>query len=189
MPEALSRSIVHQPPFQIQAPSLMVWSFKSLFHYGYTNTKSLPALFARKGPARDHPAKFSSLAIALATIIIHDIFRTDDADPNKHSSSAYLDLGPLYGHNARQQKTIRTFQDGKIKPDTFAEPRLLGQPPGVCALIVSFNRFHNFVVQQLALINEAGRFSIPVTVDPQNKVSYEKALAKRDNDLFQTGRL
>ena len=93
-------------------------------------------------------------------------------------------LGPLYGHNAEEQKTIRTFQDGKIKPDAFTEPRLLGQPPGVCALIVSFNRFHNYVVQQLALINEAERFSIPVTVDPQNKAAYEKALAKRDERPF-----
>lgn len=129
------------------------------------------------------------MAIALATIIIHDIFRTDDVDPNKHSSSAYLDLGPLYGHNAEQQKTIRTFQDGKIKPDAFAEPRLLGQPPGVGALMVSFNRFHNYVVRQLALINEAGKFSMPMTVNTQDKSAYEKATAKRDNDLFQTGRL
>lgn len=189
MPEASCRSMLPQPPFQIQPPSLMVRSLNNLFSYGYTSAKSFPALFARKGPAHEHPAKFSSLAIALATIIIHDIFRTDDVDPSKHASSAYLDLGPLYGHNAEQQKTIRTFQDGKIKPDSFAEPRLLGQPPGVCALIVSFNRFHNYVVQQLALINEAGRFSIPVTVGPQNKAAYEKALAKRDNDLFQTGRL
>ncbi|OGE48982.1 hypothetical protein PENARI_c024G08716 [Penicillium arizonense] len=171
---AYARSVVpqHAPPAALPDPA-------SIFD----------ALFARKGPAREHPAKFSSLAIAIATIIIHDIFRTDDVDPSKHASSAYLDLGPLYGHNAEQQKTIRTFQDGKIKPDAFAEPRLLGQPPGVCALIVSFNRFHNYVVQQLALINEAGRFSISVTVDPQDKAAYEKALAKRDNDLFQTGRL
>lgn len=125
----------------------------------------------------------------MATIIIHDLFRTDDIDPNRHLSSAYLDLGPLYGHNADQQATIRTYQDGKIKPDAFTESRLLGQPPGVCALLISFNRFHNYAVGQLALINENGRFSIPASVDPANKDAYRKAQAKRDNDLFQTGRL
>ena len=116
-------------------------------------------LFARRGLAKEHPAKFSSIAISLATIIIHDIFRTDDADPNKVASSSYLDLGPLYGHNQDMQNTVRTFKDGKLKPDTFAEPRILGQPPGVGALLVSFNRFHNYVVTQLAEINEGGRFS------------------------------
>jgi linoleate 8R-lipoxygenase/9,12-octadecadienoate 8-hydroperoxide 8R-isomerase len=54
----------------------------------------------------------------------------------------------------------------------------------VGALLISFNRFHNYVVQQLAIINENGRFGIPV-----GKESDPAALAKRDNDLFQTGRL
>jgi hypothetical protein len=117
------------------------------------------ALFARKGLAKEHPAKFSSIAISLATIIIHDIFRTDDLDQNKVASSSYLDLGPLYGHNQSMQDTVRTFKDGRLKPDAFAEPRILGQPPGVGALLVSFNRFHNYVVTQLAEINEGGRFT------------------------------
>lgn len=162
-------------------------------------------LFARKGLAKEHPSKFSSIAISLATIIIHDIFRTDDVDPNKVASSSYLDLGPLYGHNQAMQDTVRTFKDGKLKPDTFAEPRILGQPPGVGALLVSFNRFHNYVVTQLAEINEGNRFTASKL--DKAKVSFrtyitlstllmlsqgldrEKAEAKRDNDLFQTGRL
>lgn len=52
-------------------------------------------LMERKGPAKQHPAQFSSLAIALATVIIHDIFRTDSRDETKLLSSSYLDLGPL----------------------------------------------------------------------------------------------
>lgn len=45
-----------------------------------------------------------------------------------------------------------------------------------------FNRFHNYVVENLALINEGGRFTKPAE-------SNTKAYAKYDNDLFQTGRL
>ena len=71
-----------------------------------------------------------------------------------------------------------------LKPDTFAESRILGQPPGTGALLISFNRFHNYVVQQLAIINENGRFSFPF-----GKESDPAAIEKRDNDLFQTGRL
>lgn len=46
-----------------------------------------------------------------------------------------------------------------------------------------FNRFHNYVVEQLAAINENGRFTKPAEGAP------EKAWKKYDNDLFQTGRL
>ena len=77
---------------------------------------------------------------------------------------------------------MRTFQDGKIKVDCFSEKRLLGFPPGVGVLLISFNRFHNYVVQQLALINESGRFTKP-------KEGMTEAIKKYDNDLFQTGRL
>ncbi|KAL4910014.1 hypothetical protein BDW74DRAFT_165275 [Aspergillus multicolor] len=107
-------------------------------------------LLARRGPAKEHPAKISSMLFHFATIIIHDLFCTDENDPNRVKNSSYLDLGPLYGHSRGEQT----------------------QPPGVCTLIIAFNRFHNFVVTQLARINEAGRFNLP-----------------RDEDLFQTGHL
>ncbi|KAF2152176.1 heme peroxidase [Myriangium duriaei CBS 260.36] len=145
-------------------------------------------LFARRGVAKEHPTKFSSLAISLATIITHDIFRTDDRDPNKVATSSYLDLSPLYGCNEDAQKTVRTYKDGFLKPDTFAEPRVLSQPPGVGALLISFGRFHNYVVSQLAEINEGGRFSLQPS-GATHRLSAEAAAAKRDNDLFQTGRL
>lgn len=82
---------------------------------------------------------------------------------------------------------MRTHRDGKIKADCFAEKRLLGFPPGVGVLLIMFNRFHNYVVEQLALINESERFAKPKEglADEQMK----KAWAKYDNDLFQTGRL
>ena len=75
---------------------------------------------------------------------------------------------------------MRTFKDGKIKADCFSEKRLLGFPPGVGVILIMFNRFHNYVVQQLALINEGGRFTKP---------KQGNSLVKYDNDLFQTGRL
>jgi hypothetical protein len=66
-------------------------------------------------------------------------------------TSSYLDLAPLYGSNWDEQKEIRTFKDGKIKPDCFSEKRLLGFPPGVGVLLIMFNRFHNFIVTNLAV--------------------------------------
>lgn len=111
-----------------------------------------------------------------------DLFQTDPKDGSVSQTSSYLDLGPLYGNNQDEQDAVRTFKDGKLKPDVFSTKRVLGFPPGVGVLLIMFNRFHNYVVENLAQINEGGRFTKP---DESN----EKAYATWDNDLFQTGRL
>ncbi|KAJ5670081.1 uncharacterized protein N7477_005444 [Penicillium maclennaniae] len=160
-------------------------------HYARTVTppaSKARSLLARSGPAKEHPSKISSNLFYLATVIIHDLFHTDEQDSTRLKNSSYLDLGPLYGHNQDQQNQVRTFTDGRLKPDTFPEKRLLTQPPGVCALLVAFNRFHNWLVGELAFINEAGRFSLPTGMT-HDDLGYAEAVAKRDNDLFQTGRL
>lgn len=104
-------------------------------------------------------------------------------------NSSYLDLSPLYGSNEVQQAAVRTFRDGLLKPDAFSEIRLLGMPPGVCAFLICFNRFHNYVAGQLAEINESGRFSIPPGVTSLDTAKFDVAEKKRDEDLFQTARL
>lgn len=88
----------------------------------------------------------------------------------------------MYGNNQDEQNLVRTFKDGKLKPDCFSTKRVLGFPPGVGVLLIMFNRFHNHVVDQLAAINEGGRFTKP-------SESNVEELEKYDHDLFQTGRL
>lgn len=103
-------------------------------------------------------------------------------DRNFSLTSSYLDLAPLYGSSLEECNNMRTFEAGKIKPDCFAEKRLLGFPPGVGVLLIMFNRFHNYAATQLLAINEHGRFS----PKPGNT---DEALKKIDEDLFQTARL
>ncbi|KAI1768174.1 linoleate diol synthase precursor [Hypoxylon sp. FL1150] len=134
---------------------------------------------------REHPNKVSSMLFYLATIITHDLFQTDSRDPNNNLTSSYLDLSPLYGRNSEEQKGMRTFKDGLLKPDCFSTRNLLNFPPGVGVFLIMFNRFHNYVVTQLAEINEGGRFSKPSSTHNSNSEAWEKY----DNDLFQTGRL
>ncbi|KAK7569898.1 heme peroxidase [Phyllosticta citricarpa] len=136
--------------------------------------------------SEEHPNKISSVLFYLASIIIHDLFRTDHQDFSKSNTSSYLDLSPLYGSNWDEQRGMRTFRDGKLKPDCFAEKRLLTFPPGVGVLLIMFNRFHNYVVEQLALINEGGRFNKPVE---GRTGPHAQTWEKYDDDLFQTGRL
>jgi len=114
----------------------------------------------------------------------------------------------LYGSNQDEQDTVRTYKDGTLKPDCYTEYRLGAFPPGVGVLLLCFNRFHNYTVGQLASINENGKFSMPdigqieATIratlpkgtdnDQVNmaiKAGYDSAVKKRDNDLFQVGRL
>ena len=54
-------------------------------------------------------------------------------------------------------------------------------------MLIMLNRFHNYVVEQLALINEGGRFTKPSEGFTAER--RETSWAKYDNDLFQTGRL
>ncbi|GME60286.1 putative prostaglandin g h synthase 2 cyclooxygenase pgh2 cox2 [Neofusicoccum parvum] len=137
---------------------------------------------------KENPAGISSVLFYHATIIIHDIFNTSRIDSNISNTSSYLDLSPLYGSNIEEQMAVRLGERGLLKPDTFHEKRLIGQPPGVNAMLVMYNRFHNYVADALLQINEGGRFTLPDT----SKMAAEKkkeALDKQDHDLFNTARL
>ncbi|KAK3679554.1 hypothetical protein LTR78_001115 [Recurvomyces mirabilis] len=127
-------------------------------------------LMAREEGGRQSTSGLSSMLIYHATIIIHDIFRTNDNDKNILDSSSYLDLSPLYGYTMDTQRKVRDnkYKLGLLKPDTFAEDRLLRQPPGVCVMLVMYNRYHNYAARTLHRINENGHFSIPAKyVDSQ----------------------
>ncbi|OBR11300.1 linoleate diol synthase [Colletotrichum higginsianum IMI 349063] len=175
-------------------------------------------LFARGDDFKPHPNKISSVLFYLATIITHDIFQTDGLS-GVNKTSSYLDLAPLYGRNQEEQDAVRTKLDGRLKPDSFSSKRVLGFPPGVGVMLIMFNRFHNYIVTQLASINENNRFDRPtgpvpdpsddapeVPEKPESDVDQDSAeykayltkkaasdswnaWAKYDNDLFQTARL
>uniref|UniRef100_A0A0D2YHS7 Psi-producing oxygenase A n=1 Tax=Fusarium oxysporum (strain Fo5176) TaxID=660025 RepID=A0A0D2YHS7_FUSOF len=130
-------------------------------------------LMARQEGGRDSQSGLSAMLIYHATIIIHDIFRTNDNDKNISDSSSYLDLSPLYGYTNEMQRKIRDdkYKLGLLKPDTFAEDRLLRQPPGVCIMLVMYNRYHNYAARQLLRINENNRFRVPKMYEKTQLVS------------------
>lgn len=143
-------------------------------------------LYARQ-QFNEHPNKVSSMFFSWASLVIHDIFETDYRDPSKNKTSAYLDLSILYGSTQDAQDLIRTRENGKLKVDSFSEARIGSLPPACGVMLVMLNRFHNTTVEQLAEVNENGRFSKPS--DRLDAEASKKAWAKRDEDLFQTGRL
>ncbi|KAI9690830.1 MAG: hypothetical protein M1822_008449 [Bathelium mastoideum] len=137
---------------------------------------------------KENPAGISSMLFYHATIIIHDIFRTNRVDTNISDTSSYLDLAPLYGSSREDQLKIRTMSRGLLWPDTFHERRLLAQPPGVNVMLVMYSRFHNYVADILFKINEGNRFAEP-DKNVLDKDELEAAERKLDEDLFQTARL
>ena len=167
-------------------------------------------LMAAESPEKRRQSKsgISSLLLYHATLIIHgkrsktsifrannaillftDIFRSNKDDRNISDTSSYLDLTPLYGRKRTHQEAVRLMKKGLLKPDSFAEERLLMQPPGVCAYLIMYNRFHNYVAEQLLAINENNRFSKPANYDRLDQKGQEFADQKQDEDLFQTARL
>ncbi|CAG8456529.1 44427_t:CDS:2 [Gigaspora margarita] len=115
----------------------------------------------------EHPSGISANLFYLAILITHDLFNTSHKDLIINLNSSYLDLSTLYGSNQKQQNKVRTFKNGQLKPDTFADPRILLQPPGVGSMLILFSRNHNYIAEQLKR---------------ENKL-------RLDEDLFQTARL
>ncbi|KAI0081382.1 heme peroxidase [Panus rudis PR-1116 ss-1] len=136
--------------------------------------------------ARDwqpHPGGNSSLTFAYASLVTHQLFRTDPRDMTKNNTSSYLDLSVLYGINQEQQDLVRNKSAGRgwLWPDAFAEDRLILVPPAASALLVIFSRNHNYIANMLLKINERGRWSDPPPTDPVK-------LAIQDEEIFQVAR-
>ena len=84
------------------------------------------------------------MSLALNRDELSSVFRTSHGNPEINETSSYIDLAPLYGHDHKSGEVVRKHDGyGLLKPDTFAEDRLLLLPPAVCALLVLFNRNHN----------------------------------------------
>ncbi len=145
-------------------------------------------LMARDVDGRESPSGLSSMLLYHATIIIHDIFRTNDKDKNISDTSSYLDLSPLYGFTDEMQRAVRDnkYKLGLLKPDTFAEDRLLRQPPGVCIMLVMYNRYHNYAATQLRRINENGKFTVPQQYSLPRLAATAKRFVKEPPKDFQT---
>jgi prostaglandin-endoperoxide synthase 2 len=128
----------------------------------------------------EHPGGISSLFFAFADIIIHNIFHTDPKGGTANLSNSYLDLSPLYGASQKDVNGVRRFDGtGRLLDDVFADSRLLNMPPAVGALLILFNRNHNYVAEKILCINENGNFKNPPPADSQ----------AQDEEIFQRARL
>ncbi|GJJ10924.1 hypothetical protein Clacol_005153 [Clathrus columnatus] len=130
-----------------------------------------------------HPGGLSSLMFSFATFVIHSVFRTDFKNWNINGTSSYVDLAPLYGNDQAKQDSVRTSpKDGRgtLKPDAFAEDRLLFLPPGTCALL--------YIAKKLLEINERGTWADPATLTGTDEATINKR-TRQDDEIFNIARL
>ncbi|KAI6041267.1 heme peroxidase, partial [Pisolithus marmoratus] len=139
----------------------------------------------RRDEFRKHPAGLSSLMFSFAALVIHSVFRTDHKRPEINMTSGYVDLAPLYGNDQDVQKKVRIIDGrGLLRTDTFAEERVLPLPPAISALLVLFNRNHNYIARRLLEINERGTWD-----DPSMESPHSPKMIKQDEEIFQIARL
>lgn len=97
-------------------------------------------LLKREGPFRKHPSGLNRLFFSFATVVIHECFQTSRKDPWINETSSYVDLSTLYGNTEKEQKRVRTYENGGIYPDVIASERIMMMPPGVVAVLLMFSR-------------------------------------------------
>ncbi|KAL5402105.1 hypothetical protein PMIN06_002137 [Paraphaeosphaeria minitans] len=139
------------------------------------------ALLKREGPFRKHPSGLNRLFFSFATVVIHECFQTSRSDPWINETSSYVDLGTLYGNTEKEQKYVRTYENGLIYPDSIASDRIMMMPPGVVAVMLLFSRNHNHVAENLFAVNECGKYK------PWNKLD-DAGKKWQDEDIFQLTR-
>ncbi|UZJ55758.1 hypothetical protein CBS101457_005078 [Exobasidium rhododendri] len=135
----------------------------------------------RRRDFKEHKAGLNRMFFSFATIVIHECFQTDHARPWINTTSSYVDLSTLYGNNQAEQDGVRTFQQGRIHPDTIASERIMMMPPGVVACLLLFSRHHNHIAERLLDVNESGKYKPWEGLD-------EKQQKWQDNDIFQLAR-
>lgn len=138
-------------------------------------------LLKRKGPFREHPSGLNRLFFSFATMVIHECFQTSRSNQWINETSSYVDLSTIYGNTEKEQKRVRTYENGLIHPDSVASERIMMMPTGVVAVAMMFSRNHNHIVKNLLSINEDGKYKPWNTLTPDEK-------KWQDEDLFQIGR-
>ncbi|UKZ76518.1 hypothetical protein TrVFT333_004224 [Trichoderma virens FT-333] len=187
--EMLTNMFIDELWYSLDHPPLLYMGDQFRFRQadGSNNNPLMPKLGAAGTPyARScHPGVVPLGALPDPEAVFESIMARDKFIRNPNNVSSIL--CPLYGHSQEAQDSVRTFKDGMLKPDTFADKRLLGMPPGVCTILVMFNRVHNYVAANMAAINEGNRFAKPSPTLQGDAAT--AAWKKYDEELFQTARL
>ena len=128
-------------------------------------------LLKRSGPFREHPSGLNRFFFSFATVVIHEIFQTSRTNPWINETSGYVDLSTLYGNTEKEQKRVRTYENGKLFPDSVASERIMMMPPGVVVVVLLFSRNHNHIAENIMSVNEEGKYKPWAELDDKQKIA------------------
>ncbi|KAF7978375.1 hypothetical protein HWV62_751 [Athelia sp. TMB] len=180
----------------IESPSLASPSTKDPYPYVRNVEKGASArpevgdvfdrlLSAQGKERRAHSNGMSGLAHASLTIIALSLSRSNVLDNRYNETSPYLDLSPLYGVNEEETNSVR-IKDGRgmLAPDCFSESRTILLHPATAALLILWNRNHNYYAEHLLSNNEGEKWR-DLTSSP---VAGSLPLDLQDDQIFKQAR-
>ncbi|KZT22377.1 heme peroxidase [Neolentinus lepideus HHB14362 ss-1] len=136
-----------------------------------------------------HINAVSGMVVAFATLVSLCLYRTDPEGGQCNETSPYLDLSPLYGNSREDQSYVRSMDGrGMLSPDCFFEDRLLFLTPAVQALLILWNRNHNYIASRLLSNNQGKRWEEPSSVAPLEDGSLSQQLVDQDDQIFDKAR-
>ncbi|KIM75809.1 hypothetical protein PILCRDRAFT_665455 [Piloderma croceum F 1598] len=128
----------------------------------------------------DHPNGISNTLIAFATILKLSI----------SSSRSALSLSPLYGSNEDEENAVRLKDgSGMLSPDCYYEDCTLFLSPVVSALLILWNRNHNYIAHRLLENNEQKRWRDPSTLPSPIGDEPHPESTIQDDEIFKMARL
>ncbi|KZP19344.1 heme peroxidase [Athelia psychrophila] len=134
----------------------------------------------------NNPDGLSSLTFAYGTLVIHSVFRSGMTNPKLNETSSFFDLSPLYGDDIEEQLSVRNRTGkGLLAPDCFVDDRMLFLPPAAAALLVVFNRNHNYIAGELLKNEKEARN----WTDPSLLQWDTLKRNKQDDEIFELARL
>ncbi|KAF7967367.1 hypothetical protein HWV62_34487 [Athelia sp. TMB] len=180
----------------IESPSLASPSTKDPYPYVRNVEKGASArpevgdvfdrlLSAQGKERRAHSNGMSGLAHASLTIIALSLSRSNVLDSRYNETSPYLDLSPLYGVNEEETNSVRV-KDGRgmLAPDCFSESRTILLHPATAALLILWNRNHNYYAEHLLSNNEGKKWRDPTSLAVAGSLS----LDLQDDQIFKSAR-
>ncbi|KAG5636080.1 hypothetical protein H0H81_009200 [Sphagnurus paluster] len=145
----------------------------------------------KKSRHEDHANNINSLVAALACVISRgqlSLHRVDENRLEYNQTSPFLDLSPLYGTNKSESDTVRAKDGtGMLSPDCYYDIRATFLPPAVSALLILWNRNHNYIARHLLLNNERKEWKEPSDPNLENGITPPWLLAQ-DDQIFEIAR-
>ncbi|TFK40587.1 heme peroxidase [Crucibulum laeve] len=148
-------------------------------------------LLCRSGNRTAHSEGCSSLVFSFATLVSLSLSRPQGGSPSKlfSETSPSFDLSPLYGINDEQCAKIRMRDgSGMLAPDCFCEDRLAFLPPQVTAMLIVWNRNHNYIARRLLEANEKEFTPLEAFAKSSDGTSDLSSMEQQDDKIFKIAR-